>query len=93
MPTEMITTACFLCDSPASCTDTDRGNRKFYQCSNEGCGDYEISRTAMRRMEQAPGHKHQAMQQVHIYRGMDKIVEIVVGPDNRVVGQPVLRKQ
>ena len=88
-----VTTTCFLCGAEAACTDTDAGNRTFYQCTNPQCGDYEISRAAMRRMENAPAHKQQAIDQVHMYRGTDKFVEIVVGPDNQVVGQPVPRSQ
>jgi hypothetical protein len=56
MVKETIATTCFLCGSQSRCTDTDSGNRKFYQCSNEDCGDYEISRTVIRRMEDAPSH-------------------------------------
>jgi hypothetical protein len=78
MSTKIIKPKCFLCGSEAICTDTHGGNRKFYQCNNEDCGDYEISRTAMRLMEGALAHKQQAMKQVHAYRGTDKIVEFVV---------------
>jgi ssDNA-binding Zn-finger/Zn-ribbon topoisomerase 1 len=91
MSKETITTTCFLCGSESLCTETDHGNRKFYQCSNEDCGDYEISRTAMSRMKDAPVHKQQAMEQAHMYRGTVKIVEIIVGPDNQVVGQAIPR--
>jgi hypothetical protein len=93
MTQKSFTTTCFFCDAESTCTDTDAGNRKFFQCTNPQCGDYEISLRAMRRMEDAPTHKRQAMEQAQMYRGTDKFVEFVVGPDNQVVGQPVMRKQ
>jgi hypothetical protein len=93
MSAESITTSCFLCGSESSCRDTDAGNRKFYQCSNQDCGDYEISRTAMKRMEQSPGHKQQAMRQAKAYRGTDDTLEIFVDSDNQIVGQPILRSK
>lgn len=91
MANSTIDTTCFLCGAPATCTDKDRGNRKFYQCSNAACGDYEISVTAMHRMQDAPGHKQQAMQQARTYRNTDKFLEIIVSPDNQVVGNAVHR--
>jgi predicted RNA-binding Zn-ribbon protein involved in translation (DUF1610 family) len=93
MGANSVAANCFLCGAEAICTDTDAGNRKFFQCTNPECGDYEISRTAMRRMEDAPTHKQQAMRQAHMYRGTDKFVEIIVGPDSQVVVQPVPRAQ
>jgi ssDNA-binding Zn-finger/Zn-ribbon topoisomerase 1 len=80
-------TTCFLCGSPAVATDTDRGNRKLYRCSNSDCGDYEISRTAMRRLENSAGHKADLVERVHSYRGSGKLLEIIVGPDNQVIAQ------
>jgi hypothetical protein len=87
----MITTTCFLCAAPATCTDTDAGNRKFYQCSNAACGDYEISVTVMRRMENSPNHKQQAMHEAHGLRNNDKFLELIVGSDNQIVGSAVQR--
>ena len=86
-----INTTCFLCGAPTTCVDTDAGNRKFYQCSSAACGDYEISATAMRRMQNAPSHKQQAIQQAHAYRDTDKFLEIIVGPDSQIVGRAVAR--
>jgi ssDNA-binding Zn-finger/Zn-ribbon topoisomerase 1 len=86
-----IDMTCFLCGKPTVCTETDAGNRSFYRCSNPECGEYEISVAAMRRVESATGHKEQLMQYVCAYRDTDKFVEVIVGPDNQVVAQPVQR--
>jgi hypothetical protein len=45
----------------------------------------------MHRMQDAPGHKQQAMQQARTYRNTDKFLEIIVSPDNQVVGNAVHR--
>lgn len=90
MAKNAINTSCFLlCGLPAVCTDTDAGNRKLYRCSNPDCGEYEISVTAMRRLANSAGQKEDLMQLVHSYRGADKLVEVIVGPDNQVVAQGV----
>lgn len=91
MAQNQIHTTCFLCGQPATCGDTDFGNRKFYQCSAADCGDYEISVTALRRLENATSHKEQLKQLAHGYRGTDKLVEIVVGADNQIAAKAVLR--
>ena len=91
MAKNTIDTNCFLCGKPAVCTDTDAGNRKLYRCSNVNCGDYEISMTAMRRLENSAGHKEDLMQLVRSYSGTGKLVEIIVGSDNQVVAQAVPR--
>lgn len=93
MSANSVLTTCFLCGAEATCTDTDAGNRKFYQCTNPQCGDYEISRAAMRRMENVTAHKQQAMEQARMCRGTDKFLEIIVGTDSEVVGRPVPRSQ
>jgi len=84
---------CFLCGSEAICVNTDFGKRKFYQCSNEECGDYEISLNAMHKMENAPSQKQQVMRQVRMYRGTDKMIEVIMGPDNQIMGNPVPRNR
>lgn len=91
MAKNAIDTNCFLCGKPAVCTDTDHGNRKLYRCSNPNCGDYEISVTAMRRLENSAGHKEDLIQLVHSYNGSDKFAEVIVGPDNQVTAQVVPR--
>lgn len=89
MAKNTIDTDCFLCGKPAVRTDTDAGNRKVYRCSNLDCGDYEISVTAMRRLENSAGHKEDLMRLVRSQSGTDKLVEIIVGPDNQVVAKTV----
>ena len=89
MANNAIDTDCFLCWKPARCTDTDAGNRKFYRCSNSVCGDFEISVAAIRRLQNSAGHKEDLMQLVRSHSGMDKLVEIVVGPDHQVVAKAV----
>jgi hypothetical protein len=93
MAKNAIDTNCFLCGKPAARADTDAGNRKLYRCSNPDCGDYEISVTAMRRLENSVGHKEDLMQLVRSHSGTDKLVEIIVGLDNHVVAKPVPRQK
>jgi hypothetical protein len=79
-----IDTPCFLCGTAAACGDTDHGNRKFYQCSAEDCGDYEISVAALRRLKSAASHRQQLKRLVHGHRCNDRFVEIIVGADDQV---------
>ncbi|WP_018984919.1 hypothetical protein [Salinimonas chungwhensis] len=37
---------CFLCDAESKQSDTDHDNRSLVTCSNEACGQYEITHSA-----------------------------------------------
>lgn len=38
---------CFLCDAESKQSDTDHGHRSLVSCSNETCGRYEITHSAV----------------------------------------------
>jgi len=78
MTTEIVDPNCFLCGSDATSRDTDYGNRRFFVCSNEACGEYEISRSAMKRLEGNAQFKQKAMSKARACRDTDKILEIIV---------------
>jgi hypothetical protein len=91
MAWNQVDTPCFLCGTAAACGDTDHGNRKFYQCSAEDCGDYEISVAAIRKLKGATSHRQQLKRVAHGHRGADTFVEIFVGADTLVVATAVKR--
>jgi hypothetical protein len=73
---------CFLCDSAAEYAETDCGNSRHYTCSNPGCGEYEISRTAMLLIATSKKFKSEAMARARECRDSDHILEIYrAGPD------------
>lgn len=69
---------CVLCDHPARITDTDRGNRSYVACSNESCGDYEISRRAAKDVARNPDRKRSLKELVVRANVEGKVLEIFV---------------
>ena len=91
MATVTYDTTCFLCHSPAKARDTDYGNRRMYRCST--CGEYEISRTAMGRINDSLAFKAQASIAAAAVAAPDQIYEIIVeGQSFEVVGRVVRRR-
>ena len=68
---------CFLCGHEAIYKETDYGNRRYYSCSNPICGEYEISRTAMHRLENAEEFKEEAIPKANKCRDTEEILEII----------------
>lgn len=77
MGTEIFETQCFLCGAPARCRDTDYENRRHFRCTSPKCGEYEISRTAMGRLDTSPDFKSHASEAISRLHDPDKIYEIV----------------
>ena len=84
MPSQEIEAQCFLCGSDAVYIETDYANRRFYSCTNPECGEYEISKTAMGKLEHAGEFKEKAMPKAKRCRDTDKILEIIVTGHNEV---------
>jgi hypothetical protein len=74
--TAPVRAKCFLCESEALAKDTDYGNCVLYRCTNPDYGDYEISRTAMSRLEHLTERKHAIRDMARQYRGTGRIVEV-----------------
>jgi len=82
----MNTTAllCVLCDHQARITDTDHGNRSYVACSDEACGDYEISKRAAREIADNADRKQGLQQLVVQANAKGEVLEIVIGPDGHL---------
>lgn len=76
MGTELFETHCFLCGASARCRDTNYGNRLHFHCTNPKCGEYEISHTAMGRLDTSPDFKTHASEAASRVQDRDKIYEV-----------------
>jgi hypothetical protein len=75
---------CVLCGHQAQVTDTDHGNRSYVACSDVACGDYEISKRAVRELG-VNAERKRALQQLVVQANVKgKVLEIVVGPDGQL---------
>ncbi|MEW6168718.1 MAG: hypothetical protein AB1651_13620 [Pseudomonadota bacterium] len=79
--------SCYLCGNPARVVNTDYANRRWYTCSADDCGEYEISRRAMRHLEQASELKQRLKAKARACVDTDEILEIIIGAD----GQPSIK--
>ena|SRR3990172_1314538 len=94
MGTEKVETHCFLCGAVAQCRDTDHGNRRHFRCTSQKCGEYEISHTAMGRLDTSADFKHEASKAICQLRDPDQIYEIVFDSTTKQVsGKVVPRRQ
>lgn len=82
----MNTTAllCVLCDHQARFTDTDHGNRSYVACSDEACGDYEISKRAAKDIASNAERKAALRHLVVQANAEGEVLEIVIGPDGQL---------
>ncbi len=74
-------TTCVICDHPATATPTDHGNRNYIACSNEKCGDYEISNRASREVENNAERKSTLREMVCRANDSGKILDISIATD------------
>lgn len=94
MSTETFETHCFLCGAVARCRDTDHGNRRHFRCTSPKCGEYEISHTAMGRLDTSADFKTQASEAICQLRDREEVYEIVLDPATmQVSGRVVPRRQ
>lgn len=89
MHTESI--ICMICECPATAERTDHGNRKYIACSNDKCGDYEISNRAAEKIAGNAGQK--ATLQEMVWRSNDacKILDISIASDGQLHATSVER--
>lgn len=82
---------CMICDSPATAKSTDHSNRKHIACSNDKCGDYEISNRAAEKIAGNAGQK--SMLQELVVRADDagKILDISIASDGLLQATSVER--
>ena len=81
MATDFRSTVCFLCNAPATCKTTASGNCRYFHCSSDSCGHFEISRVAMKRVEGNSRWKMQMSAEAARARIAGKVLRIVVdGP-------------
>ena len=84
MSNQDIEAKCFLCGHNAVYNETDYANRRFYQCTNPSCGEYEISRTAMHRLKNSNEFKEIAIRKANKCLDTNEILEIIVDKNNRI---------
>ena len=75
MGTSFVQGTCVLCGRPAPYKETDRRNCKYYNCTQEDCGDYEISNRAATEMDRDHEFKRQALDMVRASRGTQNLVK------------------
>ena len=94
MGTGIFETKCFLCGAVARCRDTDSGNRRHFRCTGPTCGEYEISHTAMGRLDTSLDFKTHASDAISRLHDPDKIYEIVLDSATGLVnGAVVIRRR
>ena len=76
--------SCFLCGHDAVYEETDYSSRRFYQCSNPACGEYEISIIAMKRLQGASEFKEKAITKANKCVGTENILEITTSSESSV---------
>ncbi|MCJ8318377.1 MAG: hypothetical protein MJK12_02005 [Colwellia sp.] len=70
--------SCYLCKSDANYTKTDNENKRHYLCSNESCGEYEISLSAMEHLTDNNGFKSQLLPLAKRCKGTDGLLMISI---------------
>ena len=91
MATEFRSTTCFLCDAAARWKTAESGNCKYFICSSESCGDFVISRVAMRRTEGKSDRKKKLSEQAMRARIAGKVLRIVVDGPSKIATSLVSR--
>ncbi len=77
-----ISESCYLCDADSTFLATDHENRRHYLCSNNSCGEYEISVTAMKRLLHNSDFKSQLLPLAKKCKGTSRLLEIIVNGSN-----------
>lgn len=66
---------CVLCGRSAPYQETDRRNCKYYNCTQEDCGDYEISNRAATEMGRDQEFKRRALEMVRASKKTPDLVK------------------
>jgi len=70
--------SCYLCNSDSNYIKTDNEKKRHYLCSNESCGEYEISLSAMDHLIHNNDFKSQLLPLAKRCKGTDGLLEISV---------------
>ncbi|NQZ90959.1 MAG: hypothetical protein HRT97_01305 [Moritella sp.] len=70
--------SCYLCNSDSNYIKTDNEKRRHYLCSNESCGEYEISLSAMEHLIHNNDFKSQLLPLAKRCKGTDGLLQISV---------------
>ena len=73
-----VSESCYLCDSDSKYIKTDHENRRHYLCSNDECGEYEISVNAMEHLIHNSDFKSQLLPLAKKCKGTDELLEITI---------------
>lgn len=78
MSNELIEGECLLCGGKARYNDSiDYGNRRLYICDEINCGDYEIPKSLIRRIENSTTMRVDFQQRAMECRNGGKVLEII----------------
>ena len=69
---------CYLCNSDSKYIKTDHEKIRHYLCSNENCGEYEISLKAMEHLIDNNDFKSQLLPLAKRCKGTDGLLQISV---------------
>lgn len=64
---------CWLCQGSAMVTEIDHSNREFYQCSNNNCGDYIVTKSFKNKQSNNVVLRAQLQKLAYKYKSSDKI--------------------
>lgn len=92
METSYVQGTCALCGRSALYQKTDRGNCRYYDCSQEDCGDYEISDRAAIEMNRDHEFKRQASTMVKASKQTQNIVRFTYEIGKGLSASPIPRK-
>lgn len=82
---------CFLCGAPADAKDIDYDNRRQFRCSSSTCGEFEISRRAMKTLDSPEVKKHLSGVAMR-NKDPDKILEIFIESDGNMTSRIVAKR-
>ncbi|WP_190970655.1 hypothetical protein [Vibrio parahaemolyticus] len=69
----MFKNECWLCRGSALVTEMDHDNREFYQCDNDNCGDYVITKSFKEKQSTNVALRTQLQDLATKYKNSDKI--------------------
>lgn len=69
---------CWICGFSAKTTELDHANRKFYQCTGDDCGEYDISRRAAEMKEGDEQYKAHLQSLANKHKESELIPQVTV---------------
>jgi hypothetical protein len=87
-----VETVCLVCGAPASFQKMDTRMRSHYMCSGAPSGEYVISDTAIKKLEQSAGLRARALVDAHRERDPEEILDISVDPTTQQVTFEIVKR-